>query len=345
MRNITKFDNESLYKTHMGGGDSVLPNVCYISDVNEVNYGRKVKRIATWVIDNDYDYDIVLLNNCTNVKSVKINGVLTEPNENNQITARLAGTYVAEIEFKSNTVDVDLFNPLVNAFDDWDGYDLFDEFGLKEDQMLKNPTYVPSDNQQYLVSLNDDFFYGIVNFPVIAASGLETIIVPEGITELPDGVFFNSSKLKNIKLPDSITKIGFATVKYNSTPHSIIINIPKSLIEIPEYFIMRNYYAGENGDGKLIIPDKVKKISYCAFLDCWNITNLTLPASLETIEQCAFQGNNISEITCYATTAPSIGQYTFHSNPKNGVLKVPTGATGYDAWLTRLGSGWTIEYI
>ena len=52
-------------------------------------------------------------------------------------------------------------------------------------------------------------------------------------------------------------------------------------------------------------------------------------------------------ISSFNTTAPTLSTKTFPSGifdglPTNGTLHIKPGATGYDAWLSLLPSGWTI---
>ena len=54
---------------------------------------------------------------------------------------------------------------------------------------------------------------------------------------------------------------------------------------------------------------------------------------------------SLNKITCLATTAPILGGSACLSGvATNGVLKVPTGSN-YSKWLSKLGAGWTVEYI
>lgn len=52
----------------------------------------------------------------------------------------------------------------------------------------------------------------------------------------------------------------------------------------------------------------------------------------------------VNNITCYATTAPTIGGSSLtYLNENNGVLNVPTGSD-YSTWMAHL-PNWTINYI
>ena len=54
---------------------------------------------------------------------------------------------------------------------------------------------------------------------------------------------------------------------------------------------------------------------------------------------------SLTSITSLATEAPSIVtgmNRTFDNISTEGTLTIPSGATGYDVWLSNLPSGWTL---
>ena len=55
-----------------------------------------------------------------------------------------------------------------------------------------------------------------------------------------------------------------------------------------------------------------------------------------------FRGTSLIMISSLNTTAPTLGDSVFENLPTNGTLHIKPGATGYDAWLSKLPSGWTI---
>ena len=77
-----------------------------------------------------------------------------------------------------------------------------------------------------------------------------------------------------------------------------------------------------------------------------SITEVIIPSTVTGIGGGAFYScSNLSKITCNAMDAPTLyTEYNCNSIGNiaaTGTLYVPTGSTGYDAWMTVLGNGWT----
>lgn len=81
-----------------------------------------------------------------------------------------------------------------------------------------------------------------------------------------------------------------------------------------------------------------------AAFDGSDAISICMPADINSLDWQAFTGEYDS-ITSYAMTAPVLVSSTVFHSTVPGVLRVPSGATGYDAWLTQLGENWTIEYF
>ena len=72
--------------------------------------------------------------------------------------------------------------------------------------------------------------------------------------------------------------------------------------------------VGETEDVRIDKPDGIKFIGCNAFADCWNLKSLRLPADLEVVGSCAFDGTAI-EIVELPATLRQIGGYAFCCRP------------------------------
>ena len=77
-----------------------------------------------------------------------------------------------------------------------------------------------------------------------------------------------------------------------------------------------------------------------------SITEVIIPSTVTLLGGGAFgYCENLSKIICNAMDAPTLGTDQRCNSIGNiaatGILYVPTGSTGYDAWMAVLGNGWT----
>ena len=90
----------------------------------------------------------------------------------------------------------------------------------------------------------------------------------------------------------------------------------------------------------ITLSDTLISIGNYAFLNQMFIPSITIPSGVTTIGNGAFSGcTGLTEITCNATTAPTLGTNVFNGLPENGTLYVPSGSN-YSTWMSELPSGW-----
>ena len=124
-------------------------------------------------------------------------------------------------------------------------------------------------------TIEHDAFWG--------CTGLSEIIIPDGVTSIGTYAFGSCTNLKSISLPDSVTHLeAFAfnnTAYYNDSSNweNDVLYIDNHLIEAKKS--IRGLYAVKSG---------TKAIAYYAFYDCKRLTGVVIPDSVKTIELCAF---------------------------------------------------------
>ena len=99
------------------------------------------------------------------------------------------------------------------------------------------------------------------------------------------------------------------------------------------------------------IPEGVTIIKFDTFKGCSSLTSIYIPERVTSIEYGVFNDCiSLKSISSFNTTAPTLSTTNSEGNlvgvftnlPANGTLHIKPGATGYDAWLSKLPSGWTI---
>ena len=125
-------------------------------------------------------------------------------------------------------------------------------------------------------------------------AGCQNTIIPNSVTSIGDGAFAYGSSLTGIEIPNSVTWIGDGAFYWCSSLTSI--EIPNSVTSI--------------GDG--------------TFNGCKWLTSIEIPNSVTSIGYGAFSGcSRLTEITCWATTPPTITYNTFSNYDAD--LYVPVG--------------------
>lgn len=112
---------------------------------------------------------------------------------------------------------------------------------------------------------------------------------------------------------------------------------------------VKQFYAGAFrgcvGLTSIHIPEGCTTTRQNTFSDCTGVTSLYIPSTLSFISSTSGSFANLTSLTSLTVnkiTAPTTGYFT---GAPTGTLYVPEGATGYDAWLTELGEGWSLSYI
>ena len=172
-------------------------------------------------------------------------------------------------------------------------------------------------------------------------SGLEMVTLHSDITEIEEYAFYGCSSLYEIMTPSDDSSIDER-------------QLPEALTQIGEYA----FYGCSSLTAIGLTYTQVTTIGRSAFNGCNNITALDMSPVIETIGDNAFGYISIKEcrlpetikalgagvfvgcdeitsITCLATTAPTIQTNTFPVSFKESCsLYYPSGATGYDVWTS-----------
>ena len=110
---------------------------------------------------------------------------------------------------------------------------------------------------------------------------LKEVILPENLTEIPEGCFANCGKLKSIEIPSSVTVIGRRAFDENFALETV--NFKGAIVSIGE-----EAFSECTSLKTLEFQEGLESIGDYAFADCKSITSVTLPQSVTSIEAGAF---------------------------------------------------------
>ena len=151
-------------------------------------------------------------------------------------------------------------------------------------------------------------------------SSLNSIIIPNSVTSIGDNVFNNCNSLRTITLSNTLKSLGDNVFNYcslnNITIPSTVESIGKSIFEgcgsLKSISVEsgNQYYDSRNSCNAIIETQSNKLIAGCSTTQIPNtvvtigersfsttIENITIPSSVQTIENSAFSSSSLREIT------------------------------------------------
>ena len=191
-------------------------------------------------------------------------------------------------------------------------------------------------------------------------TSLETVTIPNSVTDIYSGAFYNCTSLKEVTIPASVTDIGnMAFGYYYDRDSSEIKKVDGFKINYVKN-TYGHYYATENGftdeaclltnelnDGTLeiskyagngatsatyVIPGeingkKVTKIGDNAFIDCTELTSVTIPDGVTSIDETAFLGCTSLTSVTIPDSVTSIKSKAFFNCTSLKSVTIPASVT------------------
>lgn len=120
-----------------------------------------------------------------------------------------------------------------------------------------------------------------INQYAFSQTRLQTITIPDKVTNIGYSAFLNCSALERIELPNSVTSLGSECFENCSSLKEVVLS--NQLTTIPRYCF-------DDCDIREIkIPASVRTIDYCAFYSNRNLKSITFEEGLQTINREAFR--------------------------------------------------------
>ena len=151
--------------------------------------------------------------------------------------------------------------------------------------------------------------------------GLTSVTIPNSVTSIENSTFCRCSGLTSVTIPNSVTSIG--TYAFYSCFGLTSITIPNSVTSIGQCA-----FQFCRGLTTVTIPNSVTSIGWSAFEGCTGLTSVTIPNSVTSIGECAFSYcSKLENVYCYAENVPSTDYAAFHGTDiESSTLHVPGSA-------------------
>ena len=132
-------------------------------------------------------------------------------------------------------------------------------------------------------------FPGMVHISGVHPTG-SILKIPDGVTSIGSGAFYNCTSLASVKIPDSVTSIG--KYAFSECTGLTSVKIPDGVTSIEDAL-----FSECTSLTSVKIPDSVTSIGEYAFAYCSGLTSVTIPRSVTKIEGGAF--DNDEKLTIY----------------------------------------------
>lgn len=121
-------------------------------------------------------------------------------------------------------------------------------------------------------------------------NALQSIILPEGLTEIGTKAFAGADNLTAITIPASVKKVGKEA--FSSCDALRTVKLGKGMKTIPQYC-----FKGCKAITTITVPENVKTIENSAFEGCKELKTVNFAATVNEISNSAFKGCGLVEFT------------------------------------------------
>ena len=151
------------------------------------------------------------------------------------------------------------------------------------------------------------------------------------VVGIQEYAFYNSTGLKTVAIPESITSIGSEAFSGCTGLEAITVdNLNPQYASIGGLLLSKNQktllYCPGGKSGECAVPTKVTTIANNAFLNCSNLTSVVLPDGVTSIGESAFQGcSSLASINMPASLT-TIGDNAFYeARALSSKIVIPSG--------------------
>lgn len=201
----------------------------------------------------------------------------------------------------------------------------------------KNLTSVTIPNS--ITKIGGDAFYG--------CTGINSITIPNSVTKISGRAFYGCTALKSINIPYSVNMIEWdafhETAWYNNQPDGLVYagrgvykykgTMPTNTsIAIKEgtVFVSSGAFSDCSNLSNITIPNTVNSIGSSAFSGCSGLTSVNIPNSVTTIGSGSFSGCNGLISVTIPNSVTSIGQGAFSGCSSLISVNIPNSVTSIE---------------
>ena len=218
------------------------------------------------------------------------------------------GAFKACSSLKSLVIPASVGNIIGNPFSGWNGelkclspYFIYDNKVLFDKDKSKIIAFRDKNTTSYVIpdSVSCIEFGAFWN-----CHSLKRLVLPDSVSSIGDWAFWNCRSLTDIVIPDSVNSIGDRVFSGCCSLKSLVI--PDSVSSIGE-----RAFEDCTSLSSLVIPEGVTSIGHCAFRGCYSLSNIVIPNGVTSIGGCAFDGCKSLNSVVIPDSVTSIGYWAF----------------------------------
>ena len=234
------------------------------------------------------------------------------------------GAFKACSSLKSLVIPASVGNIIGNPFSGWNGelkclspYFIYDNKVLFDKDKSKIIAFRDKNTTSYVIpdSVSCIEFGAFWN-----CHSLKRLVLPDSVSSIGDWAFWNCRSLTDIVIPDSVNSIGDRVFSGCCSLKSLVI--PDSVSSIGE-----SAFEDCTSLSSLVIPEGVTSIGHCAFRGCYSLSNIVIPNGVTSIGGCAFDGCKSLNSVVIPDSVTSIGYRAFDGCCSLKSLVIPNSVT------------------
>ena len=164
--------------------------------------------------------------------------------------------------------------------------------------------------------------------------GCKSTTIPNSVTSIGDGAFYDCTRLTSIEIPNSVTSIDVGAFRNCSGLTSIVVEEGNTKYDSRDNcnaIIETETNTLIAGFENTIIPNSVTTIGDKAFAQCTSLTSITIPNSVTTIGDMAFYFcTGLTSVTI-PNSVTSIGNWAFNGCSGLTSITIPNSVTNIES--------------